>query len=117
MLVSVDWVRDFVKVPDLSPEEIYKKFTLSTAEVEEVKIKNAHLEKIQVVEILSFEKHPEADKLNLVTFKLSETDIRKVVCGASNVKVGLKVPFAPTGVKLPNGLLLEPKKIRGVLST
>lgn len=116
MLVSVDWVRDFVKVPDLSPEEIYKKFTLSTAEVEEVKIKNAHLEKIQVVEILSFEKHPEADKLNLVTFKLSETDIRKVVCGASNVKVGLKVPFAPTGVKLPNGLLLEPKKIRGVLS-
>lgn len=116
MLVSVDWVRDFVKVPDLSPDEIYKKFTLSTAEVEEVKIKNAHLEKIQVVEILSFEKHPEADKLNLVTFKLSDTDIRKVICGASNVKVGLKVPFAPIGVKLPNGLLLEPKKIRGVLS-
>lgn len=39
MLVSVDWVRDYVSVPDLAPEEIYKRFTLSTAEVEEVKIK------------------------------------------------------------------------------
>lgn len=116
MLVSVDWVRDYVSVPDLAPEEIYKRFTLSTAEVEEVKIKNAHLEKIVIAEILSFEKHPEADKLNLVTFKISETDIRKVICGASNVKVGLRIPFAPTGTLLPNGLLLEPKKIRGVLS-
>lgn len=116
MLVSVDWVRDYVSVPDLAPEEIYKRFTLSTAEVEEVKIKNAHLEKIVIAEILSFEKHPEADKLNLVTFKISETDIRKVICGASNVKVGIKIPYAPTGTLLPNGLLLEPKKIRGVMS-
>ena len=92
MLVSVDWVRDFVSVPDLKPEEIYKTFTLSTAEVEEVKIKNAHLEKIVIAEILSFEKHPEADKLNLVTFKISDSDIRKVICGASNVKVGIRIP-------------------------
>ena len=116
MLVSVDWVRDFVSVPDLKPEEIYKTFTLSTAEVEEVKIKNAHLEKIVIAEILSFEKHPEADKLNLVTFKISDSDIRKVICGASNVKIGLRIPYAPTGTLLPNGLLLEPKKIRGVMS-
>lgn len=116
MLVSVDWVRDYVSVPDLTPEEIYKRFTLSTAEVEEVKIKNAHLEKIVIAEIISFEKHPEADKLNLVTFKFSDSDIRKVVCGASNVKVGIRIPYAPTGTLLPNGLLLEPKKIRGILS-
>lgn len=116
MLISIDWIRDFTPVPNLPAKDIYSRFTLSTAEVEDVVVVNDHLEKIVVAEILSFEKHPEADKLNLVTFRISETDIRKVVCGASNVKVGIKIPFAPLGVKLPNGLLLEAKKIRGVLS-
>ncbi len=116
MLISIDWIRDFTNVPNLPSKDIYTRFTLATAEVEDVKSVNDHLEKIVVAEILSFEKHPEADKLNLVTFRISETDIRKVVCGASNVKVGIKIPYAAIGVKLPNGLLLEPKKIRGVLS-
>lgn len=116
MLISIDWIRDFVSVPNLPAKDIYTRFTLATAEVEDVKTVNDHLEKIVVAEILSFEKHPEADKLNLVTFRISPTDTRKVVCGASNVKVGLKIPYASVGVQLPNGLLLEPKKIRGVLS-
>lgn len=116
MLISIDWIRDFVDIPNLPSKDIYTKFTLTTAEVEDVKTFNEHLEKIVVAEILSFEKHPEADKLNLVTFKISETDIRKVVCGASNVRVGIKVPFAALGVQLPSGLVLEAKKIRGVLS-
>ncbi len=116
MLISLDWIRDFTPVPNLSAKEIYSKFTLATAEVEDVQSMNEHLEKIVIAEILSFEKHPEADKLNLVTFTIGNNDIRKVVCGASNVKVGIKIPYASIGVKLPNGLLLEPKKIRGVLS-
>ncbi|MGZ3789538.1 MAG: phenylalanine--tRNA ligase subunit beta [Bacteriovorax sp.] len=116
MLISIDWIRDFVPVPNLPAKDIYTRFTLATAEVEDVITVGEHLEKIVVAEILSFEKHPEADKLNLVTFKISDTDIRKVVCGASNVKVGIKIPFAPLGVKLPNGLVLEAKKIRGILS-
>ncbi len=116
MLISIDWIREFTQVPNLPEKDIYSKFTLSTAEVESVTVIHDHLEKIVVAEVLSFEKHPEADKLNLVTFKISETDIRKVVCGANNVKVGIKIPFAPLGVKLPSGLILEAKKIRGVLS-
>lgn len=116
MLISIDWIRDFAAVPNLPAKDIYTRFTLATAEVEGIVTIDEHLEKIVIAEILSFEKHPEADKLNLVTFKISETEIRKVVCGASNVKVGLKIPYAPLGVKLPNGLLLEAKKIRGVLS-
>ena len=116
MFISIDWIRDFAPVPNIPAKDIYTRFTLATAEVEDVIIIGEHLEKIVVAEILSFEKHPEADKLNLVTFKISDTDIRKVVCGASNVKVGIKIPFAPLGVKLPNGLLLEAKKIRGILS-
>lgn len=116
MLVSIDWIRDFVTVPNLPAKDIYTRFTLATAEVEGIETVNEHLEKIVIAEILSFEKHPEADKLNLVTFTIGNNDVRKVVCGASNVKVGIKIPYASIGVKLPNGLLLEPKKIRGVLS-
>ena len=116
MLISIDWIRDFTDVPNLPPKDLYTRFTLATAEVEDVKSIGEHLEKIVIAEILSFEKHPEADKLNLVTFTIGNNDVRKVVCGASNVKVGIKIPYAAVGVKLPNGLLLEPKKIRGVLS-
>jgi phenylalanyl-tRNA synthetase beta chain len=116
MLISIDWIRDFTDVPNLPAKDIYTRFTLATAEVEDVQTVGEHLEKIVIAEILSFEKHPEADKLNLVTFTIGNNDVRKVVCGASNVKVGIKIPYAPLGVKLPNGLLLEAKKIRGVLS-
>ena len=116
MLISIDWIRDFTDVPNLPAKDLYTRFTLATAEVEDVTTVGEHLEKIVIAEILSFEKHPEADKLNLVTFTIGNNDVRKVVCGASNVKVGIRIPYAAVGVKLPNGLLLEPKKIRGVLS-
>lgn len=116
MLISIDWIKDFVKLPDnLSPKQVGEKFTLATAEVEDVISVGEHLEKITVVEVLEKEPHPEADKLNLVTFTNGKTNF-KVVCGASNVVIGMKTAYAPLGVTLPNGLTLEPKKIRGVLS-
>lgn len=117
MLISTDWIKDFVKLPDISPEEIGTRVTLGTAEVEEVLRSNAHLKVVTVAEIQSLRKHPEADKLNLVTFKVNgEGETREVVCGAPNVREGLKVPYAKIGVTLPGGFTLEPKKIRGVLS-
>ena len=119
MLISINWVQDFVTLPDVSPEQLALQFTLATAEVEGVNSTNQHLSKMQVVEISEITSHPEADKLNLVTFKLTEDGSKtmQVVCGAPNVEVGLKVPYAPLGTELPNGLVLEPKKIRGILSS
>ena len=117
MLVSLDWVSDFVKIPsDLSSKELGEKLTLATAEVEEVNEVNAFYGQIKVVEITSIKPHPEADKLNIVSFKVSDSESFQVVCGASNVTVGLKTPFAPIGTTLPIGFTLEPKKIRGILS-
>lgn len=116
MLISLDWIKDFTVIPDLSPKEIGEKFTLTTAEVEGVQETGAGLNLIRVAEIISFVPHPEADKLNLVTFNLGGGETKEVVCGAPNVKVGIKVPYAPTGATLPNGMKLEPKKIRGILS-
>jgi len=116
MLISIDWINDFVKIPDMDPGKLGEKFTLATAEVEGVLTSGAHLTKMCVAKVIEFEKHPEADKLNLVTFEITGGEKRKVVCGASNVKVGMKTPFAPIGTILPGGFELTPKKIRGVLS-
>tara|TARA_R110002072_G_scaffold276051_2_gene437695 strand:+ start:34674 stop:37109 length:2436 start_codon:yes stop_codon:yes gene_type:complete len=117
MLVSLDWINDFTKTPkDISAQKIGELFTLATAEVEEVLESGSHWEKIKVAQVISKEKHPEADKLNLVTFTTDGKDRLQVVCGATNVVEGMKTPYAKVGVTLPNGLTLEPKKIRGVLS-
>ncbi|MCB9060889.1 MAG: phenylalanine--tRNA ligase subunit beta [Halobacteriovoraceae bacterium] len=116
MLISIDWISDFVKLPEnLSSQEIGNRFTMATAEVEDIFEEGKVWEQIYVAEIIEFEKHPEADKLNIVTFSIGN-ETKRVVCGASNVKVGLKTPFAPLGVTLPIGFTLEPKKIRGILS-
>ena len=116
MLISLDWINSFVKLPDLDADDLANSFTMTTAEVEEVKTTNDHLKHIKVAEIKSLRKHPEADKLNLVTFDFGGKQTKEVVCGAPNVRVGLKIPYAPLGTTLPNGLTLEPKKIRGILS-
>lgn len=116
MLISIDWIKDFVELPDEDPKKVGEKFTLGSAEVEDVVLSGDHLPKVKVAEIISFERHPEADKLNLVTFNFGDKEPKRVVCGAANVRVGLKTFFAPNGTTLPIGFTLEPKKIRGVMS-
>lgn len=115
MHISLDWIKDFVEIPDMPAKELGTRFTLTTAEVEGVHVSGAGMENVQVVQVLSKKPHPEADKLNLVAFETGK-GTREVVCGASNVKEGMKVFYAPVGTTLPNGLTLEPKKIRGILS-
>lgn len=116
MNISINWIKDYVDLPeDITPRELGVKFTLATCEVESVETTGEHLEQVKVVKITRIEKHPDADKLNLVSFDTGEGE-RRVVCGAPNVKVGLKVPFACLGTTLPGGFTLTPKKIRGVES-
>ncbi len=116
MLISVNWIKDFVNLPEIAHDDLANDLTMATAEVEDVTTTGVFLKKIKVAQIKSIKPHPEADKLNLVTFDCGEKEYREVVCGAPNVKEGLKVPYAPIGTTLPIGFTLEPKKIRGILS-
>ena len=116
MLISLNWIKDFVEIPDLSPKEIGSSFTLTTAEVEDIKVTGEGLQNVLCIQVISFKPHPDSDKLNLVTFDIGNGQTKEVVCGAPNVRVGLRAPFAPIGTTLPNGMTLEPKKIRGILS-
>jgi phenylalanyl-tRNA synthetase beta chain len=116
VLISLNWIKEFVNLPNIAPDDLANSFTMTTAEVEDVKTSFEHLKVIKVAQIKSLKPHPEADKLNLVTFDFGGSELKEVVCGAPNVKVGLKVPYAPLGTTLPGGFTLEPKKIRGILS-
>ncbi len=116
MLISLNWIKDFVEIPDMPAKELGSLFTLATAEVEDVIIKGEGLKAILCVEIKNVRPHPDSDKLNLVTFDYGQGALKEVVCGAPNVRPGLRVPYAPIGTTLPNGMILEPKKIRGILS-
>lgn len=115
MIVSIDWIKDFVNIPDISSEELGMKFTLATCEVEEVLLTGELLNNVSVAQITEVNDHPDSDHLHLVKFETGK-GIREVVCGAPNVKPGLKVPYAPIGTSFPGGFTLVPKKIRGVMS-
>lgn len=116
MKISIDWIKDFVNLPDISDKELSEKFTLATCEVEGLEKTGELLNTITIVEVVGKNPHPDSDHLNLVTFKVNEEETKQVVCGAPNVEVGIKVPFAPIGTSFPGGFTLVPKKIRGVMS-
>lgn len=116
MHISLSWINDFVKIDDIALDDLAYDFTMATAEVEGVIESGAYLSQVQTAKIESIRRHPEADKLNLVTVNLGQDKTKEVVCGAANVKEGLLIAYAPVGTTLPAGFTLEPKKIRGVLS-
>ncbi|MCB0328165.1 MAG: phenylalanine--tRNA ligase subunit beta [Bdellovibrionales bacterium] len=118
MLVSANWIEDFLTSPLSETERanIGEKLTLHVAEVDGVKAHGEHLKNISVVRIEKIEPHPNADKLRLATVQLGDGSTQKVVCGAPNIQEGMRVPYAPLGTSFPNGLVLEAKKIRGVVS-
>jgi len=73
-------------------------------------------DKIVVGEIISTERHPDAEKLTVCMVNVGQEEPLQIVCGAKNVAPGLKVPVALHGAKLPGGKKIKKGKLRGVLS-
>ena len=101
MLISINWVRDFVDLDGINIDELIHKFSLSTAEVEnEIFYKGSDLSGVVVAEIKSVEEHPESKKLHLLKVDAGDGKLTDVVCGAPNVRAGMKTAFAKVGAKL-----------------
>jgi phenylalanyl-tRNA synthetase beta chain len=115
MDISINWIKDFVDLPEMDANDLAVKFTMATCEVEEVKKTNEHLSKVVTAKVISVDEHPDSEKLHLVTIDTG-TEETEVVCGAPDVNVGNLVPYAPVGTTFPGGFTLVPKKIRGVES-
>ncbi|MEK7623272.1 MAG: phenylalanine--tRNA ligase subunit beta [Patescibacteria group bacterium] len=120
MLISKNWLQEFVDISKIAPQEIAKRLTLSTVEVEGVKVFGEGLEKVVVGVVKSVEKHSNADKLNVCQVEVGKKTLN-IVCGGSNVRPGMKVALAQIGAKVRwhgQGDLVElkPVEIRGVAS-
>ena len=96
MLVSMNWIQDFVDLSGYDIDNLIHRFTLSTAEVEDVIHKGADTCGVIVAQIASVEDHPESKKLHLLKIDTG-SEIKNCVCGAPNVRIGMKVAFAQVG--------------------
>ena len=115
MYISLNWIKEYVNLDGIEVDELVKRFGLSTAEVEGVEYKGKQLENIVVAKILSVENHPESKKLHILKVDDGTGEPVQVVCGAPNVRVGLKTYFARVGGNV-NGMKIGPAKLAGIES-
>ncbi len=115
MKVLVSWLKEYVDFED-TIEGLSDKLTFAGLEVEAVETIGSDFPGVVVGEITNIEPHPGADKLRLCTVEYGEAEAMRVVCGAPNVEIGGKYPFAPVGTTLPGGFTLKKAKIRGEVS-
>ncbi|HUK45742.1 MAG TPA: phenylalanine--tRNA ligase subunit beta [Gaiellaceae bacterium] len=120
MKVPVSWLRDYVAV-DMPLAELATRLSVSTAEVEGIERRgvadeSGNLDLFKVGRVLEAEKHPNADRLQVTKVDVGDREPRSIVCGAWNFGVGATVGVALPGARLPNGLELERREVRGELS-
>src|SRR2546423_6326283 len=115
MKFSVNWLREFVDLPK-NPAEIAELLTRAGVETENIETRGAKIDKVIVSQVTASSRHPNADRLTVCEVNDGSGTKRQVVCGATNYKVGDKVPLALPGAKLPNGTEIRKSKLRGVES-
>lgn len=112
MIVTKSWLNEWIDLTKISTDELAKTFNAIGLEVDRVHEYRIP-KKIIFGKILECEKHPDADKLNVCQVDIGSS-IRQIVCGASNVRVGLNVVVAVIGAEMPAGLTIKPVQLRGV---
>ena len=114
MKFSENWLRSQVN-PALSSDELSHVLTMAGLEVEELEAVAPEFSNVVIAEILSAEKHPDADRLQVCTVNVGQAEPLQIVCGAPNARAGLKAPCALVGASLP-GFEIKRAKVRGVES-
>ena len=116
MFLSMNWISDFVDLSGLDKLALIHQFSLSTAEVEnEIFFKGSDISGIVVAEIKSVENHPDSKKLHLLKVDAGDGALTDVVCGAPNVRVGMKTAFAKVGAQIGD-ITIAPRKLAGYTS-
>ena len=111
MKVPLNWLREFVPI-DMDAEDLSHKLTMRGLEVESLEPIRTDFDGVVVGEILEMDKHPSADKLTVCRVDVG-SDVLPIVCGAANIHQGDKVPVALPGSRLPGGMAIEKRKVRG----
>jgi phenylalanyl-tRNA synthetase beta chain len=114
MKFSEQWLRGWVS-PQVSRDELVARLSMAGLEVDSVTPAAGAFSGVVVGEVLSTEQHPDADKLRVCQVS-NGSETFQVVCGAPNVRPGLKIPFAMIGAELPGDFKIKKAKLRGVES-
>ncbi|CAK9888592.1 MULTISPECIES: phenylalanine--tRNA ligase subunit beta [Pseudomonas] len=114
MKFSEKWLRGWVN-PQVSRDDLVARLSMAGLEVDSVTPAAGQFSGIIVGEVLSTEQHPDADKLRVCQVS-NGSETFQVVCGAPNVRPGLKIPFATIGAELPGDFKIKKAKLRGVES-
>lgn len=116
MYISMNWIKEFVDLSGLDELKLINQFSLSTAEVEnDIQFKGSDIDGIVVAEIKEVNEHPKSKKLHLLKVDIGENDLIDVVCGAPNVRVGMKAAFAKLGAKIGE-ITITPRDLAGYTS-
>ncbi|HEY3164613.1 MAG TPA: phenylalanine--tRNA ligase subunit beta [Candidatus Limnocylindrales bacterium] len=115
MRVPLSWLAEYVDV-ELAPEALAERLTLLGMEVKGIERWGADWRNVVVGELLSVEKHPNADRLSLTRVRVGEGEPLDIVCGATNIAAGQRVPVALPGAVLPGDRRIERTEKMGVVS-
>jgi phenylalanyl-tRNA synthetase beta chain len=115
MKVPYSWLAEWVNVP-WAPRELGSRLTMAGLEVEGLEPAAPAFSGVIVAEILSAERHPQADKLQVCRVSAGQGAPLQIVCGAPNARAGLKTTLASVGARLPGDLTIKAARLRGVES-
>lgn len=109
-MISLDWVKDYVDISDQDLHELAEKVTKAGVNIE--KIVDNRINNLVIGEVVSCDSHPDSDHLNVCMVNIGDKVVQ-IVCGASNVRAGIKVLVALPGCVLPDGVTIKKGVIRG----
>ena len=110
-MISLEWLNDYVDIANIDPKELAEKITKAGVNVEKV-ITN-HINNLVIGEVIECENHPDSDHLHICKVNVGN-EILQIVCGAPNVRKGLKVIVAQVGSVLPGNFEIKNDKFRMV---
>ncbi len=110
-MISLNWVGDYIDIKDQDVHELASKITKAGINIEAVV--THHIDGLKIGEIVSVEDHPDSDHLHVCHVNIGSEELQ-IVCGAPNVREGLKVIVATVGSILPGDFEIKKSKIRGV---
>ena len=114
MKIYLPWLKDYIRFDD-SPGELADKLTLLGTETDYHLAQKTFFSDLRVAKVISSKKHPNADRLTLCKVQTKDGEFA-VVCGAPNVRDGMKSVFAPIGTQLTPKFKIEKRKVRGEIS-
>ena len=115
MKISENWLRTWVN-PAIDSEKLSDQLTMLGLEVDDLSPAAKPFTGVVVGEVLTVEQHPDADRLRVTTVNIGSDEPLQIVCGAPNVRAGMKAPVATIGAVLPGDFKIKKGKLRGIES-